>query len=238
MKDLTTLQKILLLLTLLAIGLSSSARAQNALAQKRQLEVNTGWVRPVLQGGSELMRSERLRDQGLSYFADTEGERRAVGDYSAPIGISFGIAYYTPVKWAKGLMLGAAVRNTQAGTQPTRGGYEEGYFFNFLTAGLAAKLYPLENRNVFVKADVGLGAVFTKNRFLNQINEQRFLHQFGIGSGGSLGIGYAFTPFKNKSTALELQATYQQLSTRVEVDGIGNDQWRFGALHLGGSISF
>lgn len=239
MKDLTTFQKVLLLLAILAIGLSSSsARAQNALAQQRQLEVNIGMVRPVLQGGSELMRSERLRDQELSYFADADGNRRAVGNYSAPVGISFGIAYYTPVKWAKGLMLGAAVRNTQTGTEPAQGGYEEGYFFNFLTAGFAAKLYPLENRNVFVKADVGLGAVFTKNRFLNEDNEQRFLHQFGIGSGGSLGVGYAFTPFKNKSTAIELQVTFQQLSTRVEVDGIGDDQWQFGALHLGGSVSF
>ncbi len=238
MKDLTTSRKILILLTLLAIGLSNLAKAQNPLAQKRQLEVSVGWVSPVLQSGSEMMRSEGLRNQGLSYFADADGTRRTVGDYSAPVGISFGIAYYTPVKWAKGLMLGASVRNSQTGTEPAQGGYEEGYFFNFLTAGFAAKLYPLENRNVFIKADAGLGAVFTKNRFLNGDDEQRFFHQFGIGSGGSLGVGYAFTPLKNKSTALELQVIYQQLSTRVEVDGTGNDQWQFGALHLSASINF
>lgn len=56
--------------------------------------------------------------------------------------------------------------------------------------------------------------------------------------GGSLGLGYGFALFGNKQKTLEIQATYQQLSTRVEVNGIGDDQWRFGALSLSGAINF
>ncbi|MGD1890495.1 MAG: hypothetical protein ACFB15_07850 [Cyclobacteriaceae bacterium] len=51
-------------------------------------------------------------------------------------------------------------------------------------------------------------------------------------------MGQAFTPFNNKEKSLELKVIYQQLSTRVEVNGIGDDQWQFGALHIGTSYNF
>jgi hypothetical protein len=233
-------QKIIILIVILGISLGSQQKgvAQNELSQSTQVEVSLGWVAPFLQSGRELTRAENLRNKSLSYFAASEGNRQAVGSYAALSGISFGISFYKPVRWAKGLMLGATVRNSQTGSEPDEGGYVEAYYFNFVTAGVAAKYYPFTDSNWFVKGDFGLGAVFTKNRFLNETNEQRFFHQFGIGNGASVGLGYAFTPFADKTNALELQVMYQQLSTRVEVDGIGDDQWRFGALHLGGSINF
>jgi hypothetical protein len=78
----------------------------------------------------------------------------------------------------------------------------------------------------------------TKNRFINEEGEQNFFHQFGIGSGGSLAVGYSFLPFKDKTKTLDLQVVYQQLSTRVEVNGIGDDQWKFGALNYTMAFSF
>ncbi len=206
--------------------------AQNPLSQKVQAEVGVGFVMPFLQSGTELMRSKELRENGLSYFADAGGSRKNVGKYPNNTGFSISIGFYKPVKWAKGLMLGAIVRNAQTGAQPGNGGYAEGYYFNFLTAGITLKYYPFEKNNFFAKGDFGMAAVFTKNRYLNSAGEQNFFHQFGIGSGGSIGLGYTINPFKNKKTAFDLQAIYQQLSTRVEVNGIGNDQWRFGALHI------
>ncbi|MGD1893000.1 MAG: hypothetical protein ACFB15_20740, partial [Cyclobacteriaceae bacterium] len=217
------MKSIFFLSTILSIvGLHNSI-AQNPLSQSTQVEINMGWVTPFLQSGSELTRAENIRSSGQSYFAGSEGNRRDVGSYPALSGISFGIGFYKPVRWAKGLMLGAVVRNSQTGSQPEEGGYVEGYFFNFLTAGAAAKYYPFESNNLFLLADLGLGAVFTKNRFENESNEQEFFHQFGIGSGSSIGMGYAFTPFNKKEKSLELKVLYQQLSTRVEVNGIGDD---------------
>jgi hypothetical protein len=35
-----------------------------------------------------------------------------------------------------------------------------------------------------------------------------------------------------------VQLTYQQLSTRVEVNGIGDDQWKFGALNFTVAMNF
>lgn len=74
--------------------------------------------------------------------------------------------------------------------------------------------------------------MLTKNRFRDEAGEQSYFHQFGIGPGGALGIGYALARLGNRAAVLEVQLHYQQLRTRVEVDGIGDDPWNTGALHL------
>ena len=227
--------RITLIITFIFGGVN--VHAQNSLSQSTQVEVGIGFVTPLLQDGSELTRAEDLRDQQLSYYEDAEGNRSDVGSYSSLRGYSINIGFYKPISKVKGLMMGAMVRNTQTGSTPDAG-YPEAYFFNFITAGVAFKYYPFEKSNVFAKADFGLGAVFTKNRFVNEAGEQNFFHQFGIGTGGSLGVGYSFLPFKNKSRALDVQLIYQQLTTRVEVNGIGDDQWKFGALNLTVAMSF
>lgn len=221
----------------LLIGIVSSLHAQNPLSQTTQVEVGIGFSSPFLQSGKELMRSQDLRDNQQSYFVDSDGNRKNVGSYSSLKGFSLNIGFYKPIKKVKGLMLGAMVRNAQTGSEPADG-YAEGYFFNFITAGVALKYYPFDKSNFFAKADFGLASVLTKNRFINEAGEQNFFHQFGIGSGGSVGVGYSFLPFKNKSRSIDAQVTYQQLSTRVEVNGIGDDQWKFGSLNFGVAISF
>lgn len=223
---------ITLIYSLFVFIVAQHAQAQNPLSQTTQCEVGIGFVKPFLQSGQELTAAVDIRDQGLSYFEDTNGDRKQVGSYPGLKGLSIHLAFYKPIKKVKGLMIGAAMRNAQTGTEPKDGGYEEGYFFNFITAGLALKYYPFEKNNLFFKGDFGMAAVLTKNRFKNEADEQQFLHQFGIGTGLSVGTGYSLTPFKNKSKSLDVQLVYQQLSTRVEVNGIGDDHWKFGALHL------
>ena len=56
---------------------------QNPLSQTTQVELGIGFASPVLQGGQELTRSEDLRDQGLSYYEDSQGNRKNVGSYSS-----------------------------------------------------------------------------------------------------------------------------------------------------------
>lgn len=226
-----------IIIAVLLISMGSSLYAQNPLSQSTQVEVGIGFSSPFLQSGKELMRSQDLRDNQQSYFQDSQGNRKDVGSYSGLKGFSLNIGFYKPLKKVKGLMLGAMVRNAQTGSMPADG-YSEAYFFNFITAGIALKYYPFENVNLFTKADFGLASVLTKNRFINESGDQNFFHQFGIGSGGSVGVGYSFLPFKNKSKSIDAQITYQQLSTRVEVNDIGDDQWKFGALNLSVAFSF
>lgn len=222
---------------LVAVCHALSLQAQNPLSQTTQVEVGIGFASPFLQGGKELLRARDLRNNQQSYFQSAGGQRRNVGKYSGLSGYSFNIGFYKPLRRVSGLMLGATVRNTQTGSTPAEG-YPEGYYFNFITASVAMKYYPFEKKNVFAKADFGLACVLTKNRFINDEKEQKFLHQFGIGSGGSVGVGYSFLPFRDKSKSIDTQVIYQQLSTRVEVDGIGDDQWKFGSLNLAVAFSF
>ena len=222
----------------MALFSAKSAGAQNPLSQNTQVEVGVGFISPYFRKGVELMRSYELRKSGLSYFADKNGSRAAVGKYSSSKGYNLTIGFYKPVKQVKGLMLGALVRNAQTGATPETGDYAEAYFFNFITAGIAAKYYPFERNNLFVKVDFGLAAVLTKNRYLNESAQQNFFHQFGIGNAFGFELGYALRPFKPKNKAIELKAGYQLANTRVEVNGIGDDQWQFGALYLGTSFNF
>lgn len=116
--------------------------------------------------------------------------------------------------------------------QPLKGGYNENYFLNFIAAGVVAKYYPFAKNNLFVKTDFGIAAVLTKNRYLNSSNQQEIFHQFGIGTSFGIETGYAFQLFKDKSKAIELKAGYQIANTQVEVNGIGDDNWEFGAIYL------
>lgn len=223
--------KTTLSVVFITIG-SLCAYAQNPLAQQTQVEVATGLVLPRFGRGTELLRARDLRTNGRSYFQNASGGRANVGNYGNQQGFNVSLGFYKPVRAVKGLMLGGMIRSAQTGSQPDNGGYEEGYYFNFLSAGLAAKYYPFTSNNLYVKGEAGMGAVFTKNRYINEADQQNFFHQFGIGTSGSLGAGYSLTPFANRHKAIDVSVLYQAYGTRVEVNGIGDDQWRFGALNV------
>ncbi|MEM9985311.1 MAG: hypothetical protein AAF804_09465 [Bacteroidota bacterium] len=224
----------IILLALLSLRLS----AQNPLATKPRLFFSSGFVTPQFYGGSELLRAYELRQAGESYQQRLDGSRTEVGTYPNNTGFSLSIGYYLPLPQVKGLSVGLLVNSGQTGSNPSGDGYAEGYFFNFLNFGAGLQYYPFEAYNLYFKGELGMGSVFTKNRFLNAAGEQDFLHHFGIGLEGGGGLGYTFTPFKNPRLGINVEGIYQLYRTRVEVSGVGDDQWRFGALHLGGGLQF
>lgn len=214
---------------------SSIINAQTETArpyEKTQGYINLGLAIPFLYSGKELSRSQDLRNDGLSYYENSAGQRESIGSYSSASGWQISTGFYAPIRKVRGLMAGANFTTALTGSQPSDGGYEEGYYFNYLSGGLGIKYYPFSTNNLYFKGDAGIGSVFTKNRFLNAQKEQNFFHQFGVGNSFGLGAGYTFTPFKNKKTGVEVSALYQHYNTRVEVNGIGNDNWQFGSLNF------
>lgn len=226
------------LVTILMIILSPTLRAQNALSTQPRLYFSSGFVTPQFFGGTELLQAYSFRQAGQSYHQQPHGERKNVGTYGANTGFSLSIGYYVPVPWVKGLGVGLVVNSGQTGTNPSVDGYAEGYFFNFLNFGGSLQYYPMETNNLYLKAEAGMGSVFTKNRFVVDVATQDFLHHFGIGFETGGAGGYTLTPFANSSLGINLEAQYQFYSTRVEVSGIGDDQWTFGALHLMAGLQF
>jgi hypothetical protein len=227
-----------ILLIIVCCFLGQSLSAQNSFSTHRQLVFSSGFVSPQLNSGTELTRALDLRENGLSYFEDASGSRAAVGTYPSNSGFSLSIGYYAPVRKIPGLSLGAVVNSGQTGSTPSEGGYEEGYFFNFLNFSGVVRYLPFEENNLYVRGEFGMGSVFTKNRFQTAEGAQDFLHHFGIGLEGGAGAGYILQPFANKELGIQLEVLYQVYSTRVEVSGIGDDQWQFGALHISAGILF
>lgn len=233
------MEKSISVLAFVAICLfSNSAKAQNPLSQNVQTTFGLGLATSVMHGGEELLASQSIRNNGLSYYQNPTGDRKNVGSYGNPFGWVVTTAYYLPIKKVNGLMLGTSVRASLAGTQPSIGGYEEGYFFNYLTFTAGAKYYPFTNNNLFIKGDFGLASVFTKNRYVNAEGKQNYFHQFGIGTNFSGGLGYSIKPFKNSEKVFDIYAVYQLNNTRVEVNNVGNDVWRFSGLNLIAAINF
>jgi hypothetical protein len=212
--------------------------AQNKIAMQPRMFVSSGFVTPQFFSGIELLSSYALRKSDLSYFENGNGNRKNVGNYSSNTGFSLSIGYYVPIKKVKGLSIGLLVNSGQTGSNPSEGGYNEAFFFNFINFGMGVQYYPFTNNNFYLKGEIAMGSVLTKNRFVNEDGNQDFLHYFGIGTEGGGSIGYTITPFKNKMIGINVEGQYQLYSTRVEVSGVGDDQWKFGALHLSVGLQF
>lgn len=222
----------------ISLLVSFAANAQNPISQKIQTEFGIGFATSILHSGKELMQSQELREKGLSYFQNSLGNRKNVGSYGTPVGWVLTTAYYRPIKKVKGLMLGTALRASLTGSEPSTEGYEEGYFFNYITITGGAKYYPFTKNNLFVMGEFGMASVLTKNRFINSEGKQNYFHQFGVGTNLTAAIGYSFKPFKNSEKTFDMKAVYQLNNTRVEVDNIGDDSWQFSGLNLIASINF
>ncbi len=227
-----------IIIGLLITVFNTQTQAQSQVIKDTRVFVSVGFVAPQLRSGMELLRSQDLRNQGLSYFQNPDGTRREVGHYPSNTGFTMTMGFQKRMKVVKGLWLGAIVSNGQTGSTPSKGGYGEAFFFNFVNLGLLVKYYPIEQLDMYVRAEVGVGSVLTKNRYINAKNEQDFFHQFGIGNEVGVGAGYEFKPFKEKAMAFYFEGNYQMFHTRVEVSDIGDDIWGFGALQLNVGIQF
>lgn len=216
-------------LFLLITGSAAMAQSHSLVSkpwERTQTFASFGLSLPVIHGGAELMQSKSLRDESLSYFEDGSGNRRSVGNYPALIGWAAQIGFYRPVSFAERLMLGATFTSSLTGSSPSSGGYEEGYFFNSILFGGAWKYYLTDSGRIALKGDAGIASVFTKNRFKNESGQQEFFHQFGIGAGASLGFSWEFSP------RWSIELTHSLSTARVEVNGIGDDNWTYGTTNV------
>lgn len=204
----------------------------------KELEVSLGLSVPQLYGGQALMASAAVRNEGYSYYQSSNGTRKKVGSYPQISGWVLAVSYAKQLKENSDWWFGASVRSSLGGTEPETGAYAEGYFFNHLSASTLAKFKPVWAHGFSIKAEAGMSSVFTKNRYIKSNDTQGFLHQFGIGYAAGAAIQYQFKPVKSWNSELLLSTLYQYNSTRVEVEGIGDDNWIFGSLQLSGGLIF
>ncbi len=234
MKPINT--KVFVLIALFYTSISWT-QTTNKPYDKSQNFISIGIAKPFLMDGYELLRSKDIRSQGLSYYEDEAGGRKQVGTYSDQIGWNIGLGLYNPIKKVNRLMWGSEFSMSLTGSDPADG-YQEAYYFNYLSFNFGLKYYPLSNANLFIKANGGMGGVMTKNRFINELNEQNFFHQFGIGVNGAASLGYSFVLTNTPLSAIEIGIDYKLSNVRVEVNGFGNDQWTYSSLDLRLGLNF
>ncbi|SED06509.1 hypothetical protein SAMN04489761_4156 [Tenacibaculum sp. MAR_2009_124] len=222
--------KITLNLALICFTFNSYSQEKTSKPyNKTQVFVSIGVSKPTLSEGEELLRSKKLRDQHLSYFENSSGDRKNVGSYADLFGWNIGLGFYKPIRSVERLMWGSEINLSLTGSTPSDGN-EEAYYFNYISFNFGLKYYPLPTTNLFLKGNFGIGNVMTKNRFINEEGGQNFQHFFGLGLNGTAAIGYSF-PLKTKIlSAIEASAEYKLSNPRVEVNGIGNDNWQHSSL--------
>jgi hypothetical protein len=89
--------------------LATSAKAQSG----KELEISIGFAIPVFYSGNELLRSEKLRQDGLSYYQNFQGNRKKVGHYNQPLGYTIGAGFLKSVSENPKLSLGLMIRKFQ-----------------------------------------------------------------------------------------------------------------------------
>ncbi len=160
---------------------------------------------------------------GNTFFSGRLSEKETIND-DRGFGRNDGFTlasffYYAPKKW-KGFGLGAGVKGFIA--SPNVGGPNdsEEYFFNYYHVGLGGKYHFSKqfNKGLFLKTSIGIGQMTEKTRFLD---ENRFEHQFAVGTTVLGGIGYSF-PLSDK-IAFNVDLDYEFSSRNGDVTGEGQD---------------
>ena len=160
---------------------------------------------------------------GNTFFSGRLGDRETVNDergYGRNDGFTLAsFFYYAPDSW-KGFGLGTGVKGFFA--TPNVGGPNdsEEYFFNYYHVGLGAKYHFSKtfNKGLFVKTSIGFGQMTEKTRFLE---ENRFEHQFAVGTTVLGGVGYSF-PINSK-VSFNVDLDYEFSNRRGDVTGEGQD---------------
>lgn len=160
---------------------------------------------------------------GNTFFSGRLGDKETINDdrgYGRNQGFTLAsFFYYAPEKW-KGFGLGTGVKGFFS--TPNTGGPDnsEEYFFNYYHVGLGAKYNFSKqfNKGLFLKSSLGFGQMTEKTRFLN---ENRYEHQFAVGTTILSGIGYAI-PLNNK-ISFNVDLDYEFSNRRGDVTGEGQD---------------
>lgn len=169
---------------------------------------------------------------GRTIFGSGLKERVDAGNFSASGGGLTSLAAYH--KFAKLNHFNGGMRFKGLGAGPATGNGGEEMFFNFWSVGLSARYFPFAaeaRAGWFAQADYNFVTQFTQ-KYRNTAALQ-FDHQFAIGSGVALGLGYQW--WFRPGLGLVASAEYDWSRRQGEVTGLGDKTFRNGhaALQIG-----
>ena len=166
---------------------------------------------------------------GISIFGKGLKEKYDAGNFSTSGGGLATLAAYHKFKKINYLVLGLKYKSLGAG--PASNDKGEEMFFNYWGAALAAKYFPFDKdakKGLYLQGDFFFITQFTQK--YRNTSKLEFNHQFAIGNGFALGLGYDF-PIGKGRTMLTFGLEYEMDSRQGEVTGIGDKTFK--SLNLG-----
>ncbi len=162
---------------------------------------------------------------GNTFFYGSLSEKETINDgrgFGRNQGNTLSTFFYAaPIRW-NGLGIGSGVKGFFA--SPNNGGDNETYLFNYYHVGVGLKYHPFSkkfNQGFYTKSNFGFGQMTEKTKFNN---ENRFEHQFAIGTTVLGAFGYAFPIGKSKTSAINIDLEAEYSSRRGDVTGLGENQ--------------
>jgi hypothetical protein len=166
---------------------------------------------------------------GVTIFGKGLKEKFEAGNFSTSGGGLASLAAYHKFKNIKSFNFGLKYKSLAGG--PASGDNDQEMFFNYWGAAATVKYFlfdKMAKKGVYLQGDYFFITQFTQK--YRSIPNLQFDHQFGIGSGLALGVGYDI-PLKNRKTMLTIGVEYETDSRRGEVAGIGEK--RFNSSNFG-----
>ncbi len=171
---------------------------------------------------------------GVNIFGKGLKERYMAGNFSTSNGGLASLAAYHKFKKINNFNFGIKYKSLGAG--PAKGNNEEEMFFNYWGAALTTKYFPFDKsakKGVYLQGDYFFVSQFTQK--YRNTSKSTFDHQFAIGNGLALGIGYDLAVGKNKKM-LTFGIEYEKNSRKGEVTGIGDKTFK--SANLGFMMGF
>lgn len=173
---------------------------------------------------------------GITLFGTGLKERYEAGHFSTSGGGLASLAAYHKFKKINSLNFG--IKYKSLGAAPAQGDNGQELFFNYWGAATTFKYFPFDKnaqKGVYLQGDYFFVTQFTQ-KYRNTANLQ-FDHQFAIGSGFAVGLGYDFA-FGTKKTMLTIGLEYEYDTRRGEVTGIGDKKFVSSNIGLMTGIKF
>jgi hypothetical protein len=173
---------------------------------------------------------------GATIFGSGLKEKYEAGNFGTSGGFLASLAAYHKFKKINSFNFGIKYKSLGAG--PSNGDNGDEMFFNYWGAALTAKYFPFDKKarkGIYVQGDYFFVTQFTQK--YRNIPKSEFNHQFAIGNGFALGLGYDI-PLKNRRTMLTIGLEYETDSRRGEVTGIGDKTFKSSNFGVMGGIKF
>lgn len=173
---------------------------------------------------------------GVNSFGSNLKEKFNNENFSTSGGFVATLAAYHKFKKVDHLQFG--IKYKSLGASPSKGDNGQELFFNFWGAAVSTKYFPFDKsakKGLYVNADYFFITQFTQ-KYRNKPNLD-FNHQFALGRGIALGLGYDFR-LGNSNTMLTFGLEYEYDERTGEVTGFGDKKFISSSFAFFAGIKF